>query len=93
MDKLKTIYNNSKYAIKFINIFNLVLMKFKYMFKMAMSLNLDKKNFNEFLSQISKAFEDGLYFHGFQTEFIKNLTSIHHVHHDHVNLVEFLQII
>lgn len=64
--------SNSQTMIKIVGVFYTLLMKFKYMYKISLVLNLEKNNFNDLLTQINKLFGNGLYFHSFQSFETKN---------------------
>lgn len=49
----RRIYENSSVFVKFVVLLHNILGKFKYLFTMALTLNIQKKNFQELLSQIS----------------------------------------
>lgn len=44
------------------NLFYSIMMKYKYLYSMPMTLKIKKKNFAELLYQIEKAFADSLTF-------------------------------
>jgi len=61
--KRKKISLNSEMFLKFISLLHNLMGKFKYLFTMALTLNMEKKNFQDVLIQIGNVYKpDSIFF-------------------------------
>ena len=55
--KKKNIHLNSKIFIQFTELLNSVLAKFRYVFKLFIVMNVDKKNYNEQITRLDSVLQ------------------------------------
>jgi hypothetical protein len=85
----ESLKKTSTIFIKIIQAFYTMLFKFRYMFSLALTLDIDKKSFRDCVIQIDSTFSSGLFFN---FKFEKHLiTSTQR--HDIINEKEFKEIL
>lgn len=62
-EKKKKISRNSQIFIQFVILLHNLLGKFKYLFTMALTLNIEKKNFQDLLIQITNIYKSDSIFY------------------------------
>lgn len=65
MERKKTneiLKKNSIVFLRIIEVFYTILYKFKYMFSLALTLDIDKKSFRDCIIQIDSCFSSGVFF-------------------------------